>query len=322
MTMRRVLPIILFLFLSLSAEAQNVVYICSSAANGKFHVNRDCGGLRNCGGTIKSMSLQKAESEGHLPCKRCAGNIQGNTREERQGSTTGNSVGISTDAIELAKSRAGVKAQVICHVGYTTSYNSDWLIPNWVAYDLTKPEVDGTVPRPKREFEPDPLAKGKSAEHRDYTNSGYSRGHMAPAADMKWSEQAMNESFYLSNVCPQIADLNGGVWQKLENRVRALATEATVYVCCGPVVGNKPQRIGENGVAVPDRFFKVLCMQRKGRWQAVGFVFPNSACRGSMFDYAVSVDEVESLTGHDFFHNLPDEVETAIESAWKMKDWQ
>lgn len=145
---------------------------------------------------------------------------------------------VTTRNLELAKTAKGKASQVITHVGYTTSYNSNWLIPNWVAYGLTAREVAGTYPRPKKQFEPDPMVKGRSAEHRDYTNSGYSRGHMAPAADMKWSEQAMLESFYLSNICPQIAELNGGVWEELENRVRKLASESNVYVCCGPIVSS------------------------------------------------------------------------------------
>lgn len=223
---------------------------------------------------------------------------------------------------EMTETKEGVKEQLIAHVGYVTSWNGGWLEPNWVAYDLTKNEANGRGERPSREFEPDPMVKGKSAEHRDYTRSGYDRGHMAPAADMKWSEQAMAESFYLSNVCPQATELNCGVWKRLEERCRALAEEETVYICCGPIVKSTKQRIGDNGVVVPTKFFKVMCMKRKGNWQAVGFVFPNEKCKGSMFDYAMSVDEVEKITGHDFFHNLPDDVELPIERNWKMKDWQ
>jgi endonuclease G len=224
--------------------------------------------------------------------------------------------------IELAITAKGRKSQIITHVGYTTSYNSNWLIPNWVAYGLTAREVEGTYPRPKKQFEPDPMVKGRSATHRDYSNSGYSRGHMAPAADMKWNEKAMLESFYLSNICPQIAELNGGVWERLENRCRALASDGEVFICCGPIVDGTPARIGESRVAVPVGFFKVMCMRRKGKWQAIGFVFPNKACKGSMFNYACSVDDVEKLTGHDFFYNLPDDIENRIEATWSVKDWQ
>jgi endonuclease G len=229
---------------------------------------------------------------------------------------------VDAENIELAITAKGRKSQVISHVGYTTSYNSGWLIPNWVAYGLTAREVEGTCPRLKKQFEPDPMVKGRSATHRDYTNSGYSRGHMAPAADMKWSERAMSESFYLSNVCPQLAELNAGVWERLEKRCRALASDGEVYICCGPIVGSSPSKIGSNGVVVPKGFFKVMCMRRHGRWQAIGFVFPNEACKGSMFNYACSVDDVEKLTGHDFFYNLPDEIENAVEASWRMKDWQ
>jgi endonuclease G len=126
----------------------------------------------------------------------------------------------------------------------------------------------------------------------------------------------------LSNICPQIAELNGGVWERLENRCRALASDGEVFICCGPIVDGTPARIGENRVAVPAGFFKVMCMHRNGRWQAIGFVFPNEACKGSMFNYACSVDDVEKLTGHDFFYNLPDEIENRIEASWRMKDWQ
>lgn len=139
---------------------------------------------------------------------------------------------------------------------------------------------------------------------------------------MKWSEQAMLESFYLSNICPQMAELNGGVWERLENRCRSLAKEESVFICCGPIISEKTKRIGENKVAVPTGFFKVLCMKRKGKWQAIGFIFPNAACKGSMFDYACSVDEVEKVTGHDFFYHLPDNIEDSIENHYKQKDWQ
>lgn len=231
---------------------------------------------------------------------------------------------ITADNIELAKTSTltGTDEQIITHLGYVTSWNPNWLTPNWVAYDLTKTEVEGEEPRPKRTFEPDPMVKGTTAEHNDYTHSGYSRGHMAPAADMKWSEQAMNESFYTSNICPQTDALNNGRWKSVEDRVRALAEENTVYICCGPITSKSPERIGAHKVAVPERFFKVICMQRNGKWQAIGFVFKNEKCPGSMFNYALSVDEVEELTGHDFFYNLPDNIENKIEASWTMKDWQ
>lgn len=165
---------------------------------------------------------------------------------------------VTTRNLELAKTAKGEANQVITHVGYTTSYNLNRLIPNWFAYEITAREAAGTYPRPKKQFEPAPMMKGRSAEHRDYTNSGYSRGHMAPAADRKWSEQPTLESFYLSNICPQIAELNGGIWENLENRVRKLTSDSNVYVCCDPIVSSYPKHIGENRVAIPAKFFSTI----------------------------------------------------------------
>ncbi len=244
---------------------------------------------------------------------------RGETSVEQSAQTTASSQ--PSFKLELPQNVTERTEQVIEHLGYTTSYNNTWLIPNWVAYDLTAAEVKGDVPR-QQGFTPDPQVKGATAVHDDYTRSGYSRGHMAPAADMRWSKQAMEESFYLSNVCPQKAELNAGSWEKVERMARRLAGESVVYICCGPLVDENPERIGRHGVAVPSRFFKVMCMQRKNKWQAIGFVMPNEKCSGSLFDYAVSVDDVEKLTGLDFFYQLPDDVENTIEAAWSQKDWQ
>ncbi|MDR2844216.1 MAG: DNA/RNA non-specific endonuclease, partial [Candidatus Symbiothrix sp.] len=103
----------------------------------------------------------------------------------------------SIEKLEIPAAIEGRKEQIIEHTGYTVSYNQEWKIPNWVAYELTKDEIEGVTPRGKA-FIPDPAVHGVSATTDDYKNSGYDRGHMAPAADMKWSKQAMNESFYLS----------------------------------------------------------------------------------------------------------------------------
>lgn len=223
---------------------------------------------------------------------------------------------------ELPLTRRDVKEQVIRHAGYTASYNEQWLIPNWVAWELTKEEATGTVSR-SQQFVPDPAIRGKQASTYDYSRSGYDRGHMAPAGDMKWSQQAMDESFYLTNICPQHHDINAGQWEKLENRCRGWAKfHGKVWICCGPVMSRNPKTIGENKVAVPSGFFKVVCTERRGQYHAIGFIFPNGTCQGDMWQYAMSVDEVEELVGHDFFHNLPDDIEDAIERSWNEKFWK
>lgn len=224
--------------------------------------------------------------------------------------------------VELAVTCKGVTEQVITHVGYTASYNQDWLIPNWVAWELTREEAYGATRRAEQ-FVPDPSVRGRSATTYDYSYSGYDRGHMAPAADMKWSEQAMNESFYLTNVCPQHHDINAGQWEEVERRCRGWAKfHGKVWICCGPIVRKQPKTIGENKVVVPSGFFKVVCVERKGRYNAIGFVFPNGPCEGSMWDYAMTVDLVEDLTGHDFFCILPDNIENEMEKSWNEKFWK
>ena len=132
---------------------------------------------------------------------------------------------INLDNIEIPTITDGRSDRIITHKGFTLSYNYDWKIPNWVAYELTDIEVEGEVPRYDR-FKPDPMVpKDVTATTDDYKYSGYDRGHMAPAADMKWDEQVMKESFYLSNICPQNPNLNGGVWKDLEEQVRDLASQ-------------------------------------------------------------------------------------------------
>lgn len=212
--------------------------------------------------------------------------------------------------------------RVIVHHGYTVSYNADWKIPNWVAYELTDVEVAGEEPRAKK-FVPDPMVpKYESATTDDYKNSGWDRGHMAPAADMKWHPQAMKESFYLSNVCPQNHNLNGGVWKDLEEQVRDLAAQkGSIYVVCGPIVSDDYQTIGANKVVVPSAFFKVLLQEKDGKIYTIGFVYENVAGRRPMSTYAMTVDEVEELTGIDFFPSLPDKIEKRVESEVDFTKW-
>ena len=146
---------------------------------------------------------------------------------------------------------------------------------------------------------------------------------MAPAADMKWSAQVMTESFYLSNICPQDRGLNGGTWLKLEEAVRDWArAQSPIYVVCGPIMGETFDTIGDNAVAIPDGFFKVVCKRVNGLYFTIGFIFPNKVVKGSIFDYSCTVDEVEKVTGFDFFSALPDSIEKNVESVCNPKDWR
>lgn len=218
--------------------------------------------------------------------------------------------------------------EVVNHIGYTTCFNWSWQIPMWVAYEITAAEAAGEMPR-MGDFCPDPEAPHASATTYDYRGSGYDRGHMAPAGDMKWSEQSMLESFYMSNICPQNHNLNDGRWKTVEKAVRRWAGySGSVYVVCGPIADDSCEVIGDyTEVIVPRAFFKVVCRklekgQRQGQYAAIGFVFPNEECYGNIYDdYSCTVDSVEALLGYDFFSLLPDSIEDAIESAYRIKDW-
>lgn len=214
------------------------------------------------------------------------------------------------------------KSQIIEHLGYTVSYNSSTKNPNWVGYELTAEEAAGVVGR-EAGFCCDPMVRGTQACDDDYKNSGWDRGHMAPAADMKWSKQAMEESFYLSNVSPQNKNLNRGVWKKLEELTRDKAElYGRVIVITGPIFnGDKQGSIGYSRVKIPDAFFKVLLTDYNGKYRSIGFVCKNKAEKKRLTEYAMSIDEVEELTGLDFFTALPDETENEVEKSYSAPFW-
>ena len=198
---------------------------------------------------------------------------------------------------------------------FTISYNNYMHNPNWVAWELTRKETEGKESR-KSKFEPDPELRGYRVTHSDYTHTRFDRGHMAPAADMKWSKRAMQESFYTTNICPQNQSLNRGDWNDLEEICRAWAKKyGTVYIACGPVYKTRtPKRLNKGNIAIPDQFFKVVLIYNRKNPIAMGFLFDNVARSQSLKKYMVTVDSIEALTGLDFFSKVPDDVERRIEA--------
>lgn len=218
--------------------------------------------------------------------------------------------------LEIPETLTRRDEQVIERLGYTVSYNSFYKTPNWVAWELTRKETEGEEGRTNK-FLPDPELPEPRVTTSDYTRSGYDRGHMAPAADMKWSRQAMKESFYMSNICPQNRKLNRDDWGDLEESCRKWAEKyGTVHIACGPIYDTKsPKRIGKSRVAVPDRFFKVVLIYNRKNPMAMGFLFDNKAHHQNLKNYMVTVDKVEEETGLDFFPKVPDSIEEHIEST-------
>lgn len=212
--------------------------------------------------------------------------------------------------------------QILHRMAYTVSWNKDLRLPNWVAWQLTRRETKGPYSRKGISFQTDEEAEGPQVNTFDYARSGYDRGHMCPSGDNKWSEQAQQECFLMTNMCPQTHILNAGDWNALEMKCRDWARHyGSIYIVCGPVpMDGKPRRIGKHKVAVPERFFKVvLCM--KGEPKAIGFVYDNDDEHHKMSAHATTVDEVERLTGIDFFASLPDEVEQRVEARENFNAW-
>lgn len=229
----------------------------------------------------------------------------------------------ATDGMEIPAPMAGGHEIVLRRKGYTVSYNADTRQPNWVAWRLTDKRTKGGNERKNYKFEPDDDVPAPRAEDADYRSSGYDRGHMCPAGDNKWSSEAMRQSFLFSNICPQAPGLNRGDWNEMEKACRKWAKAyGSLYVVCGPVFYKKTRRktIGRNKVAVPDAFFKVL-LCTKGTPKAIGFIYKNTDGDRLMGDYMNTVDEVERITGIDFFPSLPDNVEKKVEAECDLSRW-
>ncbi len=221
---------------------------------------------------------------------------------------------------QLLEVKSAYPQNLIDYGYFTVDFNADLHIPNWVAWELTAGETSGSEPRGK--FRQDPSVKG-CATPGDYTGSGYDRGHMAPAADMKHSPQAMEYCFTMTNICPQLHSLNGGTWKKLEEKCRIWArADSAILIICGPILTPAPDEfIGPNMVAVPKRFFKAICSPYANPPRAIGFIFPNGKIEGGLQAAAVSIDSIEVATGLDLFAALPDSIEQIIENQCRFHLW-
>ena len=221
---------------------------------------------------------------------------------------------------------AGVKNVRLPHTAYISYFNTKHRIPNCVIYELTATQVaqcdaPGAEKRKNYQFNADPMCSA-SPQWSDYKHSGYDRGHMAPANDMKWSKTSMEESFYMTNICPQLHALNDGCWRKLELAIHRWAKrDKRLFIAAGPVLKNVMHTIGpDRNISVPAAFYKVVYAPNQGR--AIGFIFNNEKISGGYASHAVSVDYVERVTGIDFFCALDDALENKIEAHSSIDMWQ
>ncbi len=217
------------------------------------------------------------------------------------------------------KTLESLSEKFIVYKGFNVSFNPHLHIPNYVVYELTRSEAKGDETRAKS-FACDENVEG-CAQPSDYTRSGYDRGHMAPAGDMKWNYDAMHESFFMTNVCPQKRALNGGGWKRLEEKVRAwVDRDSALIIITGPITEPDMPRIGGE-VAVPPRFFKVVLAPYADPMRGIAFLYKHEGGLKDIEKQVVSIDSVERATGFDFFCALPDSIENKIEKESNYKTW-
>lgn len=220
----------------------------------------------------------------------------------------------------LPKSKS--KLEIIRHSYYTLGYAEEFEQAAWTIHRLDTKMIVGKAKRANK-FNPDPLVSSESATDADYKNSGYDRGHLIPAADMKFSQAAMTETFFYSNMSPQNQDFNRGIWQDLEEQVRSWAEiENEIFVITGPVLKQGLPVIGANQVAVPEAFYKIVARFDGKKNKLIAFLIPNRGSDLSYSKFAVPVDKIEQLTGLDFFAVLPDNQENVLEKQVDLKNWQ
>ncbi|MBI5914418.1 MAG: DNA/RNA non-specific endonuclease, partial [Bacteroidetes bacterium] len=198
-------------------------------------------------------------------------------------------------------------------------------LPEWVAYELTADRLNTQWVERSEDFRPDPKVGTGSSTLDDYRRSRYDRGHLVPAADMAFSEEAMSETFLMSNISPQEPGFNKGVWRELEELTRDWAKRNKhLYVVTGPVLSQPIQFwLGENQVAVAPAFYKVLLDLREPEVKAIGFIVPNQTSVEPIETFAVSVDEVEIRTGINFFQYLLEpELEGELEANFDVNLWE
>ena len=225
--------------------------------------------------------------------------------------------------------------EVIMHAAMALVYNEEYEQASWVAHIILPDVVSGMAGR-SNDFRPDPLIKTGSAVERDYLikdtlangtykydGFGFDRGHLAPSADFRWSKKALSESFYYSNMSPQVADFNRDSWAKLEDLLRAYVQEKKVplYVLTAPLLRPNLPKIerGVNHVAIPVYYYKIALDPVNK--QAIAFLMPNKKCEYPTEHYAVSIDSLEHLTGRDFYSSLPDSLENELEKMDSAKPW-
>ncbi|MCX7550750.1 DNA/RNA non-specific endonuclease [Xanthomarina sp. F2636L] len=239
-------------------------------------------------------------------------------KEQQDIVVAGKTVKTDTNEFFLPTSTTG---QIVHHEGYSLSYSEPHEQAEWVAYELKKEHLSNiNYKRPY--FEIDPAVKTGAAHWRNYKKSGYDRGHLCPAGDRTYSQEAFNETFLTSNISPQNHAFNSGIWNTLEQKVRYWASKYNgVYVITGGILEENLKTIGEEEVSVPNQFYKILIDTNSGKIKMIAFLVPHENSKRPLYKFVVPVDSIEKLTGIDFFPELEDVIENKLEASADFKKW-
>jgi endonuclease G len=218
------------------------------------------------------------------------------------------------------------KGNIVEHTFYSLSYIEKYEQAEWVAYNISDEQLK--KPNVKRTdwFETDPKVITGSAKHSDYKGSGYTRGHLVPAGDMAFEELAMKETFFMSNMSPQIRSFNNGIWRELEEQSRDwVYHNKSLFIVTGPVFTNNPTFFKNKKIAIPEAFYKVILDYSLPQIKAIAFYIPHATSEQPLTNYMISIDSLEKITGIDFFYNanlksLEQLEATCIKDQWPVSD--
>jgi endonuclease G len=210
--------------------------------------------------------------------------------------------------------------EIVRHSAFILSYQEEYELASWVLHRLVKEATFGKAER-SNDFLSDPSVESGSAVTQDYARSGYDRGHLCPAGDFKHDKALQDETFYMSNMAPQVADFNRGIWSDLENKVRSwVKKRGELIIVTGPILKKGLPTIGRmNQIAIPEKFYKII--YDPATEEAIAFLFPNEGSVELVKSFTISIDELEVMTGIDFFAKLPDSLEQKIEVNNNVEDW-
>lgn len=205
--------------------------------------------------------------------------------------------------------------------GFALGYSHEHRQALWICYVLTKKNLLREQTKRTNKFLPDPAITFCPVQPQDYNRTGYDRGHLAPAADMTYSFDAMLHSFFMSNISPQIPGCNRGIWKRIENQARKWAKkEGRLYIITGPIFGSDRKWLGKTGIPIPTGFYKII-LDMTPPMKMIAFITPNQPSKKRVYSFVTTVDHIEELTGFDFFSKMEDALEAKLEKEADFSLW-